>query len=79
MIVILWYPQMNVGNLHVRVTSEGPSLTIRDHSHAQSVIPTIHRRGYYFPPVNVEPCQHLSSIIDGSLKITPSFLGGSIL
>ena len=53
MIVILWYPQMNVGTLHARVTSAGPSLSSKDHSHGQSVIPVILRRGYYHPQVNV--------------------------
>ena len=44
---------MNVGTLHVRVTFVGPSLAIKDNSHAHSVIPAILKRGYYCPQVNV--------------------------
>ena len=44
---------MNVGTLHARVISAGPSLASKDHSHEQSVIPTILKRGYYHPQVNV--------------------------
>ena len=50
--VILRYPGMNVGTLHVRVTYAGPSLASKDHSHEHSVIPAILRRGYYRPQVN---------------------------
>ena len=83
---------MNVGTLHARVTSTGPSLASKDHSHEQSVIPAILKRGYYHPQVNSGPCQYLQAylasfmlenhchpIIDVSLIITPHFLGGSIL
>ena len=59
MSVILYYPQLNVGTLHVRVTYVGPSLAIKDHSHEQSVILAILKRGYYRPQVNVRPCQHI--------------------
>ena len=71
---------------------QGHPLTSKDHSHAHSVIPSILKRGYYRPQVNVEPCQHLRAhlasfmlehhchpIIDVSLIITPHFLEGSIL
>ena len=37
----------------MRVTSAGPSLASKDHSHEQSVIPSILKRGYYRPKVNV--------------------------
>ena len=47
------YPQMNVGTLHVRVTSGGLSLASKEHSHEQSVVPAILKRGYYHPQVNV--------------------------
>ena len=53
MIVILQYPQLNVGTLHVRVTSGGLSLASKEHSHEQSVVPAILKRGYYHPQVNV--------------------------
>ena len=79
---------MNVGTLHARVTSAGPSLGSKNHSHEQSVIYAILKRGYYGPQVNVEPCQHIQvhltsfmleyhchPIIDVSLIITPPFLG----
>ena len=82
---------MNVDTLHARVTSAGPSLASKDHSHEQSVIPTILKRGHYRPQVNVGPCQHLQKylasfilelhchpIINASLIITPPFQGGSI-
>ena len=51
---------MNVGTLHVRVTSIGPSLASKDHSHEDSVISykTILKRGYYRPQVNVGPRQY---------------------
>ena len=81
-----------MGTLHTRVTSARPSLASKDHSHAQSVIVAILKRGYYRPQVNVGPCQHIQvhlasfmlehhchPIINVSLIITPPFLGGSIL
>ena len=37
----------------MRVTSAWPSLASKDHSHEQSVIPAILKRGYYHPQVNV--------------------------
>ena len=49
----LRYPQLNVSTLHARVTFAGPSLASKDHSHAQSVILIILKRGYYRPQVNV--------------------------
>ena len=66
---------MKVGTLHARVTSVGPSLASKDHSHAQSVISAILKRGYYRPQVNLRTPSSLSSIIDVSLIITPPFLG----
>ena len=39
--------------LSKRVTSAGPSLDSKDHSHEHSVIPAILERGYYCPQVNV--------------------------
>ena len=39
--------------LSMRVTSAGPSLSSKDHSHEQSVIPTILERRYYHLQVNV--------------------------
>ena len=77
---------MNVGTLHARVMYVGNSLASKDHSHEQSVITAILKRGYYHPQVNVGPCQHLQEhlasfmmehhchlIIDVSLIITPHF------
>ena len=60
-----------------QVASIGPSLATKDHSHEQSVIPSILKRGYYHPQTNVRPSS-LSSIVDVSLIITPSFLGSFI-
>ena len=74
MSVILWYPQLNVGTLHTRVTYTRTSLAIKDHSHEHSVIPTILKRGYYRPQKNGIPSS-LSSIIDVNLIITPPLLG----
>ena len=39
--------------LSMRVTSVGPSLASKDHSHEHSVIPSILKRGYYRPQMNV--------------------------
>ena len=89
---MLQYPQMNVGALHARVTYAGPSLSSKDHSHEQSVIPAILKRGYYHTQVNVGPSQHIQAhlasfmldnhchpIINVRLIITPYFSRGFIL
>ena len=67
MSVILQYPQLNVGTIHARVTSIGPSLTSNGHSHEQSVIASILKRGYYHSQVNV-----------GTLHARVAFVGLSL-
>ena len=42
-----------MGTIHARVTSIGPSLASKNHSHEHMVIHAILERGYYRPQVNV--------------------------